>query len=263
MRRAFKRFLAATPTWAKPAGATTLTYHRVGGGSEDERDVSKSAFVAQLECLDGHDVVSIDTALDRLDAGDSRPTVVLSFDDGFADVYANAWPLLHERALPFTLFLATHYVGGTMHWEGSTARGPGPALTWDQVAEMAASGLCTIANHTHTHTRPENLSASDVDACSDAVVEHLGTAARPDHFAYTWGVEVPWMRQALEVRFRSAATGRLGRNVPGYDPMALRRVPVRGSDPIEFFAAKLTGGLWPERAYGLSVAAAKRLGVRA
>lgn len=240
-----------------------LIYHRVGGGSGDERDVAVVSFAAQLDALEAHDVVSIDTALDRLDAGDRRPHVVLSFDDGFADVHAHAWPLLRERDLPFVLFLTTGYVGATMEWEGSTARSSGLALTWDQVAELVGSGLCTLGNHTHTHPLPVKLTPGEVDQSSDAIVEHLGAGARPRHFAYTWGVEVPWMRQALRVRFRSAATGRLGRNLPGYDPMALRRIPVRRSDPIEYFAAKVGGSLVPERAYGLAVKAAKRLGARA
>lgn len=263
MRSELKRRLARLGGGGPSTGATVLIYHRVGGGSADERDVATASFVAQLEILRGQDVVSIDAALDRLDAADRRPTVVLTFDDGFGDLYAHAWPLLRDRGLPFTLYLATGYVGGAMHWEGSTASGPAPGLTWAQVAEMANSGLCTVGNHTHTHPAPVKLTPAELDCCSDAVEEHLGAWARPRHFAFTWGVEVPWMRQALRVRFRSAATGRLGRNLPGYDPMALRRVPVRGSDPIEFFAAKINGRLLPERAYSLAVATAKRLGVRA
>lgn len=262
VRASLKRQLARAATGA-PAGATLLIYHRVGGGSPDELDTPTASFARQLDVLAHHDVVSLDTALDRLDSGDRRPGVVLTFDDGFADVFTNAWPLLRERAMPFTLYLATAHVGGTMHWEGSTARAPGAAVSWDQVAEMADSGLCTVGNHTHTHARPEALDAAELDRCSAAIAGALGSAARPRHFAYTWGVEVPGMRAALAERFRSAATGRLGRNLPGCDPLRLRRVPVRGSDPIEFFAAKLRGHLGPERAYGAVVRAAKLLGARA
>jgi peptidoglycan/xylan/chitin deacetylase (PgdA/CDA1 family) len=262
VRTRLKRLLAHAGGAGSGHGATVLIYHRVGGGSDDERDTPVESFAAQLDVLAARDVVSLDIALDRLDAGDRTPSVVLTFDDGFADVHANAWPLLRERGLPFTLYLATGYLGATMHWEGSTAHCPGPALAWGQVAEMAGSGLCTVGNHTSSHPRPEKLTPAELDQCSNAVEEHLGPAARPRHFAYTWGVEVPWMRQSLRMRFRSAATGRLGRNLPEYDPMALRRVPVRGSDPIEFFEAKLGGHLLPERAYSAAVAVAKRLGAR-
>lgn len=261
MRRRLKSLLAMGASQRPAPGATILIYHRVGGGSPDERDLATHDFAQQLDVLAEHDVVSLDSALDRLADGDPSPSVVLTFDDGFADVHENAWPLLRERRLPFTLYLATAYVGATMHWDGSTARAAGPALSWEQLAEMAGSGLCTVGNHTHTHARPESLDAAELDTCSDIIERRLGV--RPDHFAYTWGVPVPALAPAVRRRFRSACTGELGRNLPGQDPLALRRVPVRGSDPLPFFRAKLVGGLVPERAYRGIVATGKKVGARA
>ncbi|HEU5149616.1 MAG TPA: polysaccharide deacetylase family protein [Iamia sp.] len=239
-----------------------LIYHRVGGGTPDERDVTTEDFAAQMGVLaEGHEVVSLDAALDALDAGDDRPTVVLTFDDGFADVRDPALPILVEHGLPFTVYLATGYLGGEMHWDGSTAKAPGPALSWDDVEALVATGLCTIGNHTHGHVRPEVVTEADIDECTEAISERLGIVAR--HYAYPWGIPVPALEPALRARFRSAVTGELGRNLPGVDPLRLRRVPVRGSDPLEFFAAKLTGRLGPERAYGAIVTVAKKLGASA
>ena len=262
VRSSLKRQLARA-SFGRSEGVSVLIYHRVGGGSSDERDTAPHSFACQMDMVAEHGVVSLDGALDRLTAGDPSPGVVLTFDDGFADVHAHAWPLLLERRLPFTVYVASAHVGGTMHWEGSTAHSPGPALDWDQLAEMVDSGLCTVGNHTHSHARPDDLTTEELDWCSEAVERYLGARARPRHFAYTWGVEVPGMRPALAERFRSVATARLGRNLPGCDFLSLRRIPVRRSDPAEFFAAKLAGNLLPERAYELTVKAAKRLGARA
>ncbi|WP_436774669.1 polysaccharide deacetylase family protein [Yinghuangia sp. YIM S09857] len=262
VRTALKRGLGRCAGRRPAPGATVLIYHRVGGGSRDELDLPADRFARQLDALPPGSVVPLDTALDRLAASDRTPSVVLTFDDGFADVHANAWPLLRDRGLPFTLYLASGMVGGTMHWEGSTGTSSGaPALTWDQLAEMHGSGLMTIGNHTRTHARPEALTADELDAASDDIDKNLGV--RPDHFAYTWGVPVPAMEHALRCRFRSAATGTLGRNLPGADPMRLNRVPVRRTDPPEFFRAKLTGNLGPERAYGHVVRLGKKAGARA
>ena len=240
-------------------GATILIHHRVGGGTSDELDLPVAALEAQLDHLvdAGHDVVSLDAALDRLAAGDPSPTVVLTFDDGFRDVHANAWRLLHERELPFTIYLTAGLVGGDMRWEGSTATSQGaPALSWDEVAEMCATGLCTVGNHTWDHAGPDTVDEDQLDRCSDLVEARLGE--RPRHFAWTWGVPVDHLRSAVAERFRSAATGHLGRNGPGCDVLALRRVPVRATDPLPFYRAKLQGRLLPERAYAALVAAAKR-----
>jgi hypothetical protein len=112
---------------------------------------------------------------------------------------------------------------------------------------MRASGLCTVANHTLTHATPTDVGVDDLDRCSDVIEAQLGE--RPLHFAWTWGVPVPALLPEVRARFRSAATGRIGRNGPNNDRHALRRVPVRASDPPAFFDAKLSGTLAAERAY--------------
>jgi peptidoglycan/xylan/chitin deacetylase (PgdA/CDA1 family) len=238
-----------------------LIYHRVGGGSPDERDLDVRDFEAQLAELVAHDVVSLDAALDRLENGDDSPSVVLTFDDGFRDMYEHAWPRLRDAGLPITLYLATAFMGGSMQWEGSTAKADGAALDWQQIEEMASSGLVTVGAHTHNHVRPEHLAVEELESCDQAIERHLGT--RPRHFTYPWGIPVPQVEPELRRRYRSASTGQLGRNVPGADLARLRRVPVRRTDPIGFFRAKLRGSLVPERTYATIVTAAKRSGVRA
>jgi peptidoglycan/xylan/chitin deacetylase (PgdA/CDA1 family) len=260
-RAALKQRLATTAKGSSAGGLTALIYHRVGGGTPDERDLSTAAFEQQMDALARHRVVGLDQAVAELQAGDDRQKVVLTFDDGFADVHTPALQILTERQLPFTLYVATAYMDGLMHWDGSTAKAPGPALTWDQLEEVAASPLCTIGNHTHNHARPEKLTVAELDTCTKLLEERLGIT--PRHFAYTWGIPVPAMEHELRARFDSAVTGELGRNHPGVDPMRLKRIPVRGSDPLNFFEAKLTGRLLPERAYAAIVATAKRVGLRA
>lgn len=256
-----KTALSVLPSVTPERGTTWLIYHRVGGGSPDERDLAAEAFRRQVDLLAEHHVVPIDEAVERSEKGDDRPGVVLTFDDGFRDVYENAWPLLRERRLPFTVYLATAFVEGTMHWDGSTAKAAGPALTWAQLEEMLASGLCTVGAHTHNHARPEALSLEELEQCDAEIEKRLGV--RPEHFTYPWGVPVPRMEAELRRRYRSASTGQLGRNGAGADLHRLRRVPVRGTDPLPFFKAKLGTGLLPERAYAGIVSVAKKAGVRA
>lgn len=261
IRERLKHALSHVQGDSPAVGATLLIYHRIGGGTSDELDVSANRFARHVSILESHDVVSLDNALDRLDAGVTTPSVVLTFDDGFDDVFRNAWPLLRQLRMPFTVYLASAFVGGAMRWEGSTARGlPGRGLSWPQLAEMVDSGLCTVGNHTHRHVRPERLTEAELDECTSSVERHLGVTTR--HFTYPWGVPVPSMDNALRARFRSASTGELGRNGPDVDRMRLRRVPVRRTDPDRYFAAKLTGGLVPERTYAAIVRSAKLLRMR-
>ena len=252
LRGGLKQLLAAPPALGPAQGASLLIYHRIGGGTRNELDLAAHTFVRQLDLLGEHDVLALDAALDRLDAGDHRPSIVVTFDDGFEDVYRNAWPVLRERSVPFTIYLASAFVGTTMVWEGATARGAaGHGLTWRQLEEMLSSGLCTIGNHTHDHVRPEALTPRQLDQCSEAITRHLGVV--PRHFTYPWGLLVPDLEPAIRERFRSASTGVLGRNLPATDRARLHRIPVRRSDPQAFFARKLSGRLGPERTYAALV----------
>ena len=80
---------------------------------------------------------------------------MLTFDDGFEDVYHNAFPLMKERGLPFTLYLTTNPIetGEPLDPRYPEAK----PLTWDQINEMAGTGLVTIGAHTHTHPDLQNL----------------------------------------------------------------------------------------------------------
>lgn len=260
-RHQLKRALASLSR-GRARGVTILIYHRVGGRSADELDCPVENFVSQAAMLaEECEVVSLDDALDGLARGNNDPKVVLTFDDGFADLYEIAWPILVAHSLPFTVYLATSFLGGRMRWEGSTSTSPpASALTWEQTGALAADPRCTIGNHTHTHVPPERLSPAELDDCTAEIRKRLGVV--PRHFAYPWGRPVTAMEAELRARFRSVTTAELGRNGAGTDFSRLRRVPVRGSDPIEYFRAKVSGSLVPEYAYTALVTAAKAAGWR-
>lgn len=68
--------------------------------------------------------------------------VVLTVDDGYADVAEAIWPRLLDRGWPLTLYVTTGVVGG--HFLDR------PTLDRRQVAELAAAGV-TIGAHGHRH----------------------------------------------------------------------------------------------------------------
>lgn len=99
-----------------------LAYHRVVEDFEREAQhcipgllLARSTFERHLEEIDraGFDIVSLSQALEVI-AGRHEPrrdVAVLTFDDGYRDVYDHAFPLLRRRGLPATLYLATGFVG--------------------------------------------------------------------------------------------------------------------------------------------------------
>lgn len=82
-------------------------YHRVNDTSQDYNriTVNEKNFKAQMSFLkDNYKVLSLE---DMLTFEGKEDVVALTFDDGFADFYANALPVLEEMNLPATIFVTT------------------------------------------------------------------------------------------------------------------------------------------------------------
>jgi len=83
------------------------------------------------------DVVSLDEMHRRLTSGDfARRFVCLTFDDGYKDVKAYAYPLLEKYQMPFALYIATSFPDrlGELWWlalEAAIARNKRIALVID------------------------------------------------------------------------------------------------------------------------------------
>lgn len=61
------------------------------------------AVLDQVEEEEGLDVVSLDEAAQRLKDGEGRRFVCFTFDDGYRDNLAYAYPLFKRRSLPLTV----------------------------------------------------------------------------------------------------------------------------------------------------------------
>lgn len=75
--------------------------------------------------------------------------IILSFDDGRADTYTNAWPILKQYGLTATLNVVSDFV---LHPEQYTefSSGGNLVVTPEQLREWQASGM-EIACHGSTH----------------------------------------------------------------------------------------------------------------
>jgi peptidoglycan/xylan/chitin deacetylase (PgdA/CDA1 family) len=211
-------------------------------------EVTTSDFERQLNWLvENRAVVTLDEALSRWHEAGSERLVVLTFDDGYRDTYSIAFPLLRDRDLPFTLYLATESI------ETGQALGPVPGaepLDWDQVRIMSETGLMTVGAHTHRHVDMRTLSrdeAEDELGTSDRLIgERLGVT--PAHFAYPWGFWSESADAGVSRRYRSATLAGISNHAEDFDPHRLRRFPVQLSDGFRWFESRLRGGFRLEEA---------------
>jgi peptidoglycan/xylan/chitin deacetylase (PgdA/CDA1 family) len=121
-------------------------------------------------------------------AGEPRrvPTVALSWDGGWETVHSTALPILQAHGLVATVYVTTWFVS-----RKATPLVPQPALTWDEVHDLADAGW-EISNHTRTHPRLSDVSATRLEhevlgAKQDLVDRGFAAHAPPRSWPRTTG----------------------------------------------------------------------------
>ncbi|NIT99680.1 MAG: polysaccharide deacetylase family protein [Nitrosopumilaceae archaeon] len=91
----------------------------------------------------------------------NQPVVVITFDDGFENVYQRGFPILQELGFSATIFLTTGYCGKYNNWPTQSAAIPRlPMLNWSQIKEMKKFGFSFEA-HTRTHPYLSQIDVSE------------------------------------------------------------------------------------------------------
>lgn len=97
-------------------GFRVLMYHHVTENNEMFLPhVTARVFSRQMEYLHReYRVLDLDDIIRMLGNGDTLPNraVALTFDDGYEDVYRNAFPILKKYNLPATVFVSTGFIDG-------------------------------------------------------------------------------------------------------------------------------------------------------
>lgn len=243
-RRAGKLvFSAIDPFLGDFPGPRILIYHQIGAGLGRQMEVTERAFADQIAWLgERYRVVDLPTALAGRADPDANRWVVLTFDDGYADLYQRGFPVLQRHGMPFTLYLTTHPVESG---EPLTPGGAADPLGWDQVEAMAGSGLMTLGAHTHRHPDLRTIGATQIEdelgTCDELIERRMGI--RPAHFTYPWGYWSAPAHAAVARRYSSATVGSGPPVTAATDLLTVNRIPVQLADGVMFFKRKLRTGL--------------------
>ncbi|HEY7783616.1 MAG TPA: polysaccharide deacetylase family protein [Pyrinomonadaceae bacterium] len=224
-----------------------LTYHSLDLNrsvlSVDPRD-----FAEQMTCLadKGFRGISLREALEyrEVNLGWPTNTAVLTFDDGFANFYEEAFPVLQRFNFSATLFVVTGHMGGHNNWDGGPpGMGTQRLVSWEQTVELDKAGI-EIGSHTRTHCDLRRCSAQEIkneisSSCAD-IENHLGHEVQS--FAYPYGGVNHLVQQLAARDFRAACTTELRR--ANGDPLnLLPRVDMYYVKSLRRFANLLDGQL--------------------
>lgn len=175
------------------APVSVLFYHRIADTHPNGWTLSTKAFERQLDWLSQRfDFVSLTEAQWRLQEKTShRPSVAITFDDGYADNCEFAIPLLLRRAIPFTYFVSTDILRDQTAFVHDLEAGVRlQPNTVTQIRSMADAGV-EIGAHTRTHPNMRQsidpaFIESEVLGSKQDIEQWTGHPVR--HFAFPFGL---------------------------------------------------------------------------
>lgn len=202
-----------------------LTYHSVDP-SGSAISIDEAAFRRHVAWL-ASGRVRVTTLTELLERPAAEDAVALTFDDGFANFAAVAWPLLRERGVPVTVYIVSDRVGGTNAWGGRDAPGipTMPLLGWDALGSLVAEGV-TLGAHSRTHPDLRRLGRTALEDEVAGSAERIAaeTGQRPEAFAYPYG-RVSGAAVAVAARvYRLACTTEHRALTTREDPLRLPRL---------------------------------------
>ncbi len=215
-----------------------LMYHRVDiDGGDSGLVVTPETFERQMEFLKIHNykVVPLADLVRDLKAGLHIPqqTIAITFDDGSADNFKNAFPVLRKLDFPATIFMITGNIGRD-GW-----------LTEEDLRILDQSGI-TIGSHTVNHAFLPDVTSQE------ALIRETGESKRHledllGHpvtlFSYPAGGFTERSRRCvIEQGYEGAVTTNHGHG--RHDPYALHRIKVKDAGGNLFSFWIRTTGLY-------------------
>ncbi len=249
------------------APVTVLYYHRVADTDPNSWTISNRRFARQIAWLQRRfDLISLEEAQRRIRAADSpRPAVALTFDDGYAENCDYALPLLIEKQIPCTYFVASSFVRENWPFPHDVAAGrPLPVNTPQQIRDLAEAGI-DIGAHTRSHADLGRV--TDLRVLHEEVVlarrELEAMAGRPvRYFAFPYGLHrnlnAAAFTLAQEAGYWGVCSAYGGYNVAGGDAFHLQRFH---GDP-DLLRIKNWTTVDPRKAYSVTPFHYRRLGER-
>lgn len=220
---------------ASSGNTPVLCYHRIGGPLElGVTRVARSAFGRHIAALAraGWRTLTLAEFAERRAHPASRrshPELLLTFDDGYASLADEAYPLLANLGFTATTFLVTDYVGQLNTWDVRYTRQRLRHLDWTTIERWQQRGF-DFGSHSASHARLTWLSDADAAAqlagARATLVARLGPGAGRA-VAYPFGAfDERVQRLAAAAGYQFGFGGVRG----SASPLNVPRIPVYGWD---------------------------------
>lgn len=215
-----------------------LMYHHIQDltNGDSRLFVSPKSFEQQMEFLkeNKYSVIGLETLFDNIQQQKPIPykTVALTFDDGYADNYLFAYPILKKNHFPATIFLAVSFIGTNGY------------LTWPQIQEMENNNI-HFGNHTWSHQNlkeiPQTYAEQEIFKAKDLLSHFVKNPS--SIFCYPVGAYNDTVKELVQAAgYRAAVSNSPNGEAPLTDRYAYRRIRISNSSNNKYiFSAEISG----------------------
>jgi peptidoglycan/xylan/chitin deacetylase (PgdA/CDA1 family)/folate-dependent phosphoribosylglycinamide formyltransferase PurN len=169
-----------------------ILFHHIVTDRPHSHGVPTEHFMKHIAFLRRHyDIVALRDAIEMLRTNTvRRPSVVLTFDDGYADNFLTLRAIRERFDVPMTLFVSTSHITNRSPFAHDIGR-EGAAFTplmWDHLRQMQNEGF-EIGSHTRSHfdcgSRDMAALHSEIVGSKEDLERHLGKPV--DMFSFPFG----------------------------------------------------------------------------
>lgn len=245
--------------WWRPkrTGLAVPMYHHLGSPPRKSRHdklwVREADFERQLRHLldAGWTPLSFSELAAALDGTAPMPEkpALITFDDGTADNYELAFPILEKLGVKAGVFLVVEGVGKSTRWENPAEKPWQRMLTWEAVSRMRDSGLVEFGSHTMRHSDLNALAVEEarweIEESKRRLEERLGTPVLAFAYPFGSGAFNPALRDIVrEAGYRFDFSIRQGLTaLPWrFEDGPMRRLLIRRDDGMLDFRLNLSRG---------------------
>jgi peptidoglycan/xylan/chitin deacetylase (PgdA/CDA1 family) len=210
-KQAVKRTFASSLGWRvagpllRAPGVIVLMYHRILGADRSLVGLPVERFAEQMQWVrDNCEPIAPDALRDRAQRGRQvRPSVLVTFDDGYRDYHDQAHPVLKQLGIPAVVFLATSFLdeGGMIwtdqvQWAALSTKKQRVKLPWsgEEIALPDAQARQRLGGIARTHLK--KLPDEERRGALEPLFAELGEPPARERQMLTWD----------EVRAASAGT---------------------------------------------------------
>lgn len=209
-----------------------VVFHRVANDCANAWTTPTTTFTKSIRWLrENCELISLEEVQRRIRCGQNhRASVSITFDDGYADNFNHAIPLLIREGIPCTYFVTAAPAIDGVPFEHDLATGKGLAPnTIEQLRSLERSCI-EVGAHSRTHADLGQISNQsrlhdEIVCARDDLEEALGKRIR--YFAFPFGrptnLSVEAIDLARKAGYEAVCSAYGGYNLPGRDHFHLQR----------------------------------------